>query len=116
MDAARRRRAREVDVLSLRSRDRRCGPTVARTDELAPAGVVVFVVTGNSADDSSAVPPARTRPTIAVAATDRRNRMYALSKGGSCADILGPGKRVLGVWGGRGNREYRGRREPRSRG
>lgn len=106
-DAARRRPARAVVVLSLGSRDRRCGPTVARTDRLAARGVVVVAAAGNSRNDSCAVYPARNRATIAVGATDRRDRPYEFNNHGACVDILAPGVRVVAAWGGRSDREYR---------
>lgn len=98
---------RAVVVMSLGSRDSRCGATSLHTAALAARGVVVVAAAGNSRADSCRFFPARNAATISVGATDEYDRLFKNNNRGACIDVLAPGVRIISAWGNATDFDYR---------
>ena len=67
-------------------------------EKLIKKGITVVVAAGNDNKDACDYSPARSKPAITVAASDRSDRRADFSNHGRCADLFAPGKDITSAW------------------
>ncbi|WP_372748984.1 S8 family peptidase [Litorivivens sp.] len=67
-------------------------------EKLIKKGITVVVAAGNDNKDACDYSPARSKPAITVAASDKTDRRADFSNHGRCADLFAPGKDITSAW------------------